>query len=107
MSSFFFFCLFLQIFWGPLSFATALSYARTGRLRHPLSIIVSVAHLYGVALYYSTCYAEEAYKGIVYSRPEWLYFWIYYVGFNAPWVFVPIGKQWFCPSAVKWASLHH
>lgn len=82
-----------QILWGPLSFATAVSYAHTGRLRHPLSIIVSTAHLYGVALYYSTCYAEELYKGIVYSRPEFLYFWVYYVGFNAPWVIVPTGKQ--------------
>lgn len=54
---------------------------------------MSVAHLYGVALYYSTCYAEEAYKGVVYSRPEFLYFWVYYVGFNAPWVFIPLGTS--------------
>lgn len=93
-----------QVIWGPLCFVTALSYARQRHRRHPLAIITSVAHLYGVALYYSTCYVEEAYKGIVYSRPEFLYFWIYYVGFNAPWVIVPIGKQVFviiCPGSCK------
>jgi len=54
---------------------------------------VSLAHLYGVALYYSTCYAEQFYRGVSYSRPETLYFWGYYVGFNAPWVVVPAGEQ--------------
>lgn len=78
-----------QVVWGPLSFATALSTARRGTLRHPLQIIVSVGHLYGVALYYGTCYAKESFEGVVYSRPEFQYFWVYYVGFNAPWVLVP------------------
>lgn len=80
-----------QTVWGPLCFATAVSIARGGSLRHPLQIILSLAHLYGVALYYSTCYFNERYKGLVYSRPEFLYFWVYYVGFNAPWVVVPAG----------------
>ncbi|KAG8166263.1 hypothetical protein KVR01_004815 [Diaporthe batatas] len=77
------------IVWGPLCFATAVSICRGGGLRYPLQIIVSLAHLYGVALYYSTCYANERYRGLVYSRPEFLYFWVYYAGFNAPWVVVP------------------
>lgn len=47
-----------------------------------------VAHLYGVALYYLTNWAE----GVSYSRPEVLYFWVYYVGFNAPWATVPLCK---------------
>ncbi|PSR83642.1 Emopamil binding protein-domain-containing protein [Coniella lustricola] len=81
----------MQTVWGPLSFATALSVARTGPWRHPLQIIVSVAHLYGVALYYSTCYAQEQLNGVAYSRPEFQYYWVYYVGFNAPWVIVPAG----------------
>lgn len=91
-----------QTVWGPLSFATAISTARTGSLRHPLQIIVSVAHLYGVALYYSTCFAEEYYNGISYSRPEFQYFWVYYVGFNAPWVVVPIGGCLPFPSPTQW-----
>lgn len=78
--------------WGPLSFATAISIARTGCLRHVLQIIVSVAHLYGVALYYATCFVDERFNGVVYSRPEFQYFGLYFIGFNAPWVVVPAGE---------------
>jgi hypothetical protein len=31
------------------------------------------------------------FHGTSYSRPEFLYFWVYYVGFNAPWAIVPLG----------------
>ena len=82
-----------QLVWGPLSLATAVSIARGSNLRYPFQVIVSVAHLYGVALYYSTCYIDHLYRGVSYSRPEALYFWGYYVGFNAPWVIVPAGEQ--------------
>lgn len=51
-----------------------------------------VGHLYGVALYYSTSLTERAMVGTMHSRPEFLYFWVYYVGFNAPWVVVPAGE---------------
>jgi len=84
-----------QLLWGPLSFATAICIARGSSLRYPLQIIVSLAHLYGVALYYSTCYAEHLYRGVSYSRPEILYFWGYYAGFNAPWVVVPASERCF------------
>jgi hypothetical protein len=33
-----------------------------------------------------------------FSRPEPLYFWVYFVGFNIPWFVVPIGKIPFRPS---------
>lgn len=49
-----------------------------------------MGHLYGVALYYSTSLAERTLVGTMHSRPEVLYFWVYYVGFNAPWVVVPL-----------------
>lgn len=52
-------------------------------------MVVCVAHLYGVTLYYATNWAE----GVSYSRPEFLYYWVYYAGFNAPWVFVPGGRS--------------
>lgn len=81
-----------QTAWGPLSFATAISTARTGSLRHPLQIIVSVAHLYGVALYYLTCFVEEKLNGVTYSRPELQYFGGYFIGFNAPWIIIPAGE---------------
>lgn len=54
--------------------------------RHACQIILCTAHLYGVALYYLTNWAE----GVSYSRPEFLYYWVYYVGLNAPWATVPL-----------------
>jgi hypothetical protein len=51
-----------------------------------------VGHLYGVALYYGTCGFAEHMGGMVYSRPEGLYYWGYYVGMNMPWAVVPSGE---------------
>ncbi|KAK8027607.1 ebp domain-containing protein [Apiospora marii] len=75
--------------WGPLSFACAASIVLDSHLRHPLQIIMCMAHLYGVALYYSTSLVETHFTGLAHSRPEFLYFWVYYVGFNLPWAIVP------------------
>jgi len=75
--------------WGPLCYASAVSIVRGGSSRCALQIAVSLAHVYGAALYYSTCYVEYAHRRVSYSRPEFLYFWVYYVALNAPWVVVP------------------
>ncbi|KAL7923501.1 Emopamil-binding protein [Trichoderma austrokoningii] len=75
--------------WGPLSLLTVLCIRTNHPSRHFFQIIVCVAHLYGVALYYATNWAEQRFHGVSYSRPEFLYFWVYYVGFNAPWAIVP------------------
>jgi len=61
-------------------------------IQDPLQIIVAVAHLYGVVLYYATCSIEYHVHGVSYSRPETLYYWGYYVGLNAPWALVPACK---------------
>jgi len=52
-------------------------------------MVVCVAHLYGVCLYYLTTHTNFYMKGVDTSRPEFLYYWVYYVGFNSPWVVVP------------------
>ncbi|KAK7970256.1 ebp domain-containing protein [Apiospora saccharicola] len=75
--------------WGPLSFACAASIVMNSHLRHPLQIIMCMAHLYGVAMYYSTSLVETHFTCLAHSRPEFLYFWVYYVGFNLPWAVVP------------------
>ncbi|RYP45183.1 hypothetical protein DL768_008456 [Monosporascus sp. mg162] len=78
------------LLWGPLCFLCALTTALPrSPLRHPLRIVACMAHLYGVALYYATSLCELHYGGRSHSRPEPLYFWGYYVGFNLPWVVVP------------------
>ncbi|SPO02869.1 related to C-8,7 sterol isomerase [Cephalotrichum gorgonifer] len=75
--------------WGPLCFFAALCIVRRSSLRHPVQMMVCMGHLYGVVLYYSTSMAEQYYRGVAHSRPEVLYFWVYYFGFNLPWVIVP------------------
>ncbi|KAM5345457.1 hypothetical protein ACJ41O_011319 [Fusarium nematophilum] len=76
--------------WGPLSWLTFVGIIKNSRSRHVVQIIVCTAHMYGVALYYLTNWNESRVHGVAYSRPETLYFWIYYVGFNLPWAVVPL-----------------
>ncbi|KAI8634605.1 Emopamil binding protein-domain-containing protein [Xylariaceae sp. FL1651] len=78
-----------MFFWGPLCIANAIATARGSPSRHALRIVACVAHLYGVALYYATSQCESYFTGRSHSRPEFVYFWVYYVGFNLPWAIVP------------------
>ena len=57
--------------------------------RHPLQIIVSMGQLYGDVLYFATCFFDHKVYGAVYSRPETLYFWVYFVTLNAFWIVIP------------------
>ncbi|KAH9884484.1 Emopamil binding protein-domain-containing protein [Xylariomycetidae sp. FL2044] len=76
--------------WGPLCLANALSIVVASPLRHGLRILACMAHLYGVALYYATSTCDSYLAGRrSHSRPEALYFWVYYVGFNLPWAIIP------------------
>lgn len=72
---------------------TALAILRNSPSRHLIQTILNTAHLYGVALYYLTNFIEYRFHGTSYSRPEFLYFWVYYIGFNTPWAVVPFGEQ--------------
>ncbi|KND92270.1 3-beta-hydroxysteroid-Delta(8),Delta(7)-isomerase [Tolypocladium ophioglossoides CBS 100239] len=76
--------------WGPLCALTVLAIVRGSPTRHVNQVVVCTAHLYGVALYYATNWAEHRFTGVAHSRPEFLYFWVYYVGFNLPWAVVPL-----------------
>ena len=60
-------------------------------------MVASTGHLYGVALYYATSMCEFWFAGRSHSRPEPLYFWVYYVGFNLPWAVVPACEFFFVP----------
>ncbi|OLN95644.1 3-beta-hydroxysteroid-Delta(8),Delta(7)-isomerase 1 [Colletotrichum chlorophyti] len=85
---------FTTVVWGPLCWTIVYSIAKRSHLRHPLQTIMCVGHLYGVVLYYSTSLMELYSNGVSHSRPEFLYFWVYYVGFNGPWVIVPAVLLW-------------
>ena len=49
-------------------------------------MVVSAAHLWGVAMYFVTA----AWDGHMWSRPEKRWFWGYFVAMNAPWVIIPM-----------------
>lgn len=71
--------------WGPLCPLAAWAVMTQRPWRWALTLIVSLGQLYGDVLYYATCYLE----GFVHSRPEWLYFWFYFVIINAIWIVIP------------------
>jgi len=77
------------LFWGPLSFLTAYMILTDSPYRHPIQSLVSIGQIYGDVLYYLTNTFDIFYRGVSYSRPEWLYFWFYYVFINAFWIIIP------------------
>jgi cholestenol delta-isomerase len=50
--------------------------------------------MYGDILYYGTSMFDHYVANISYSRPEAFYFWVYFVGMNAPWIIIPGGLIW-------------
>ncbi|KAL2871935.1 EXPERA domain-containing protein [Aspergillus lucknowensis] len=78
--------------WGPMCFGVAYSILSNHSLRHPLQIIVCMAHLYGDTLYYSTSLFDDYARGRPYCRPESVYFWIYYFLMNFIWIVIPFCK---------------
>ncbi|BCS26251.1 EXPERA domain-containing protein [Aspergillus puulaauensis] len=77
------------LLWGPLCFGVAYSILVNHSLRHPLQIIVCMAHLYGDALYYATSIFDDYVHQRPYCRPEPFYFWIYYFLMNFIWIVIP------------------
>ncbi|PUU75025.1 Emopamil binding protein-domain-containing protein [Tuber borchii] len=71
--------------WGPLCLLAAAATAKSSYNRHALQMLGSTAHIYGCLLYIVTSWEE----GHRHSRPEPYYFWLYFVGFNAPWIVIP------------------
>jgi len=71
--------------WGPMSLVISYALATKKAWRYPAVLICSLGQLYGDVLYYYTCILE----GAVHTRPEFLYFWFYFVILNAVWIVVP------------------
>ncbi|KAK9792694.1 hypothetical protein WJX73_002670 [Symbiochloris irregularis] len=80
---------------GPGCFAILYGIAYRRSWRFTLQIMVSLGQLYGDVLYFATCYLE----GFVHSRPEFLYFWVYFVIVNSIWIVIP--------SWIIWVSARH
>lgn len=81
--------MYTQLLWGPLCLYMAYLTTFNHSLKHPLRIIICMAHLYGDTLYYATSLYDHYVNGIPHSRPEVLYFWVYYFLMNFVWIVVP------------------
>lgn len=75
---------------GPCCFMILYGIAKRRSWRHVLQLMVSLGQLYGDILYFMTFF----YEGMIHSRPEALYFWIYFVFVNAIWILVPGWNIW-------------
>ena len=75
------------MFLGPLCLLTFLAILFDSPKQHPARLLACCCHVYGVMLYFATGLIQ----GNSHCRPEALYFWGYYVGFNIPWLLVPVG----------------
>ncbi|RMZ76379.1 hypothetical protein DV737_g4849, partial [Chaetothyriales sp. CBS 132003] len=93
--------------WGPLSFCTAAAVASSHPLRHSLQTIVSMAHIYGCALYFATATLDLVLKGTSHSRPEFVYFWVYYFGMNFVFIAIPSATPPETPSPLRPRSHYH
>ncbi|KAF5349526.1 hypothetical protein D9756_008998 [Leucocoprinus leucothites] len=72
--------------WGPLCLFIAYATANRFPSCHVWTALMCFAHVYGDALYYATTIIQ----GCPDSRPEVLYFWVYFIGLNALWLIIPI-----------------
>lgn len=78
---------------GPACFLILWGLFQRKPWRYTAMMLVSLGELYGVVLYYLTA-AHDSFH--MYSRPEPLYFWFYFVIVNGIWFVVPLFIIWHC-----------
>ncbi|KAI8576362.1 hypothetical protein K450DRAFT_257411 [Umbelopsis ramanniana AG] len=70
---------------GPLCVLAMIALYRNSPSRHLYQLIISVFHIFSCSLYYIL----DSFKGFSSCDPNPIYFWVYFVGFNSPWIIVP------------------
>lgn len=70
---------------GPACLMVAFALLNGRPWRYWSAILVSLGQVYGDVLYFATCGLE----GAVHTRPEWLYFWFYFIVVNGIWIAIP------------------
>ncbi|KAI8084330.1 putative EBP domain protein [Gilbertella persicaria] len=71
--------------WGPLCMASAYYILKGSPKQYVYQLLASMCHLFSCTLYYVMDLPEA--KN---CNPNPIYFWIYFIGFNAPWITVPL-----------------
>jgi cholestenol delta-isomerase len=70
---------------GPACFLAVYGILARRPWAYTVQIMVSLGQIYGDVLYFATTVLE----GLVHSRPEFLYFWFYFVVVNSVWIAIP------------------
>ncbi|OBZ90286.1 3-beta-hydroxysteroid-Delta(8),Delta(7)-isomerase [Choanephora cucurbitarum] len=74
----------LTIFiWGPLCIASAYYILKGSYKQYSFQLFASMCHLFSCTLYYIVDLPEA-----INCNPSPVYFWVYFIGFNAPWILV-------------------
>ncbi|KAJ8662935.1 hypothetical protein O0I10_001111 [Lichtheimia ornata] len=71
--------------WGPLCFMAARAIWKQSPQQYLWQLMASMAHLFSTVLYFVMDWPQ----GFPNCDPHPLYFWIYFVAFNSPWLIVP------------------
>lgn len=80
-----------SFFGGPLCLACVYAIWARKPWRYTAMLTVSLVQFYGVVLYFLTCWHGGWMR---HTRPEFLYFWFYFVIINSVWAVVPIMIMW-------------
>ncbi|KAI8367282.1 Emopamil-binding protein [Blakeslea trispora] len=76
----------LTIFiWGPLCIASAYYILKGSQRQYTFQSLASMCHLFSCTIYYIVDLPEA-----INCDPSPIYFWVYFIGFNAPWILVPL-----------------
>lgn len=80
---------FHQTIIGPLCVMAMIAIYRNSPSRHLYQLIISVFHIFSCSLYYIL----DSFKGFSSCDPDPIYFWVYFVGFNSPWIIVCVSNH--------------
>ncbi|KAI9193134.1 Emopamil-binding protein [Polychytrium aggregatum] len=73
---------------GPLCFLQAYLTLRSRPAQYPLTLIISVLHIFSCTLYYATTFFE-GHGQAPHCKPGWLYLGFYFLFLNAFWILIP------------------
>ncbi|GAB5590501.1 hypothetical protein Unana1_05401 [Umbelopsis nana] len=71
---------------GPLCVLAMIAIYNNSPTRHLYQLTISVFHLFSCSLYYIL----DSFEGFPSCNPDPVYFWVYFVAFNSPWIVVPL-----------------
>ncbi|ORY99947.1 putative EBP domain protein [Syncephalastrum racemosum] len=73
------------VVWGPLCIGAFIAIWRRSSSQYLWQLLASFGHLFSCSMYFALDFPA----GFPSCDPSPYYFWLYFVSFNAPWLFIP------------------